>query len=153
MFKCATSVPFYREEDDKDVPTMYNPDCPVYDVPSGQYSVESILSMLLEPDESKVCSQRPTNITGSSTFILDLDKLAHPDDAKKDNFGKWSHSGSHTVAFRSWFADEGEVRIERVDKDCTASDVQYLRRIHSYHPSDSTCKRMLAFVTGTFGEM
>ena len=130
--------------------TMCNPDCPVYDVPSSQYSVEKILNMLLDPDESKVCSQRPTGTIGSATFVIDLDKLAHPDDAKKDNFGKWSHSRSHTFAFRSWFSDEGVIEIERVDKDCTASDVQYLRRIHSYHPSDSACKRMLAFVTGTF---
>jgi len=83
------------------VSTRSNPDCPVYDLPSSQYSAEKILSMLLDPDELKVCSQLPTSITGSATFVIDLDKMVHPDDAKEDKFGKLIHIGSHTFAFRS----------------------------------------------------
>ena len=112
---------------------MCNTDCPVYDVPSSQYSVEKFLNMLLDPNESKVCCQRPTGITGSATFVIDLDKPAHLDDAKKDNFGKWRHSGSHTFAFRSWFSNEGAIEIERVDKDyCLRCSVPALDSLISF---------------------
>ncbi len=35
---------------------------PVYDIPKGQYSAEMVLQMLLDPDETRICSERPTNI-------------------------------------------------------------------------------------------
>ena len=42
--------------------------------------------------------QRPTDISVSSTFVVDIYKLAHPDDVK--NFGVWDHSGSHPQEFK-----------------------------------------------------
>ena len=127
-----------------------NPNTPVYDIPKAQYSAEVVISMLLDPDDAKICSERPTDITHCSTFVIDLDKLEHPDDAKKDNFGKWVHSGSHTIPFKAWFAEDGAVEFERLEPGSTGPDVHFLRRINSYHPSDSSCKRMLAFITGWF---
>ena len=61
-----------------------------------QYSAEMVIRMLLDPDMAKICSECPTNITHSSAFVIDLDKLEHPGDVKKDNIEKWVHSGSHS---------------------------------------------------------
>lgn len=109
--------------------------------------------MLLDPgDASLICKQRPTDIKQSSTFVIDLDKLEHPDDAKRDNFGKWNQSGSHTIPFQAWFSESGVFCFKRPETKAglssQSSDVQYLRRIHYNHPSDLRCKRMLAFITG-----
>jgi len=126
-----------------------NVNTPVFDVPISQYSVEKIISMMLEPcAKSLICSERPTDIHSSATFVIDLEKLQHPDDAKRDNFGKWNPSGSHTVPFKAWYNEEGDVQIERLPSHTSGPDVQYLRRMHYIHPSDSRCKRMLAFITG-----
>lgn len=125
-----------------------NSNVPIYDIPKAQYSAETVISMLLDPDDTKICSERPTTITQSSTFVINLDSLEHPDDAKKDNFGKWVHSGSHTIPFKSWFSEDGAVMFERLQPGSTGPDVQFLHRINSYHPSNSSCKRMLAFITG-----
>ena len=38
-------------------------------------------------------------------------------------------------------------RLQRHDAS-SVSDVQYIHRLHYYHPSDACCKRMLAFITG-----
>ena len=111
-----------------------NLNAPVYDVPKAQYSAEMVIHMLLDPNKAKICSERPTNITHSSTFVIDLEKLEHLDDAKKDNFGKWVHSGSHTVPFKAWFAEDGEVEFERLEPGSTGPGVQLLHRINSYHP-------------------
>ena len=107
--------------------------------------------MLLDPgDKTLICQERPVDIHSSATFRIDLDKLEHPDDAKRDNFGRWNHCGSHTVPFQALFTEEGDVKIKRVSGDNIPDDVQYLRRVHYNHPSDSRCKRMLAFITGMY---
>ena len=72
--------------------------------------------------------------------MIDLDKLEHPDDARKDNFGRWIHSGSHTTPFQAWL-NEIDVEFQRADKEDAGVIV---RRINSYHPSEYTCKRLLA---------
>ena len=71
----------------------------------------------------------------SSTYVVDITKLAHPDDIKSDNFGVWSHSGSHPVVFRASVCDDGYVQVEKCAPGATGSDVVYLRRLHSTHPS------------------
>ena len=126
-----------------------NPNAPLFDIPKTQYTIEKIINMLLDPsDKSLICKERPIDIKKSSTFVIDLDQLEHPDDAKRDNFGKWNHSGSHTVPFQAWFTEEGILCSKRLKADSTKAGVQYLRRVHYNHPSDSRCKRMLAFITG-----
>ena len=61
-----------------------NVNTPVFHIPISQYSVEKIISMMLEPcAKSLICNERPTDIRSSATFVIDLEKLQHPDDAKK----------------------------------------------------------------------
>lgn len=103
--------------------------------------------MLLDADKSRICQERPVDIRSSATYLINLDRLKHPDDAKQDNFGRWNYSGSHTFPFQSWFSETGDLQIKRVSST-DACEVQYLRRVHYNHPSDSQCKRMLAFITG-----
>ena len=80
----------------------FEEDVPIYEHPPPKYSAERILQIMLDPDleSSKICSTRPTTITCSATYIVDLSKLAHPDDIKHDNFGIWHHSGSHPQPFK-----------------------------------------------------
>ena len=87
-------------------------------------------------------------MTASSTFIVDISKLSHPDDVKKDFFGKWNHSGSHPVPFLAQFTPEGDVEVERCAAGASGKDVYYLRRLHSIHPSNSQFRRLLAIVSG-----
>ncbi len=55
-------------------------------LPKGADSRYSIRSILVIRGLESTCIER------SSTFIVDLDSLKHPDDVKKDEFGKWSYS-------------------------------------------------------------
>ena len=59
-------------------------DQPVYEIPPPKYHAERILKILLDPTipPSKICSVRPTNISRSATYIVDVSKLKHPDDIK-----------------------------------------------------------------------
>ena len=63
---------------------------PIYKVPGDMYTGELILEILLNSNcESRICHHRPMNIENSSTFVVALDSLKHPDDVKKDEFGHW----------------------------------------------------------------
>lgn len=80
--------------------------------------------------------------------MVDITKLAHRHDVKNDNFGLWSHSGSHPQTFKVQVEVDGYMRVEKCAPGATGSDVVYLRRLHSVHPSNNQFKRMIAFVSG-----
>ena len=76
---------------------------------------ERIMQILLNPsiDVSKVAKERPVRVEESSTFVVDLTCLKHPDDVKKDMYGRWDYSGSHPEVFRCTFDDTDNVSIEK----------------------------------------
>ena len=53
---------------------------PVYETPPSSYLAEQILQILLDPniDPWKACHGIPTDVTKSSTYIVDLASLKHP---------------------------------------------------------------------------
>lgn len=69
------------------------------------YTGERILEILLNSNR-EICHQQPTIVERSSTSVVDLDFLKHPDDVKKDGFGRWLYSGSHVQAYLAWKEDE-----------------------------------------------
>lgn len=121
-----------------------------YEVPQHKYSSELLLKLLLNPsiDRSRVCSTWPVpDIMTSSTFIVDISTLKHPDDVRKDFFGRWMYSGSHTFPFKAFFEDDGSVFVEKCAPGAQGN-VFYLRKLHCYHPSNTDFRRMLVFVSG-----
>ena len=114
-------------------------DEPLYEVPPERYAAEDIVCILLNPkiDKQKICKQRPLEIQSSSTFIVDLDSLQHPDDVKKDNFGVWTHSGSHDQKFESCINASGDLEIgKNVFSTRDGWELFSLRRLHSKHPTN-----------------
>ena len=122
-----------------------------FEIPLPVYSTDCILKLLLDQniDQSRVCCIWPVSgAQSSTTFVVDVTSLKHPDDVRKYFFVKWIHSRSHPFIFRATF-EENEVYVER----CTpgaSKNVFYLWRLHCYHPSNANFRRLLAFVSGTF---
>ena len=116
------------------------------------YTGERILEILLNSSQesSRICRQRPTNVESSSTFVVDLDFLKHPDDVKKDGFGRWLYSGSHVQTYLAWKEDDDMLKFEKIDSDghSRGRNTFQLRRIRCKHPSNVQFQRLLAFVTG-----
>ena len=48
------------------------------------------MQILLSPniDPRRIAKKRPLQVPFSSIFLVDLGQLAHPDDVKKDKYGK-----------------------------------------------------------------
>ena len=97
-----------------------------------------------------MCRDKPCNVRRSSTYVIDLESLKHPDDIKKDDFGKWMYSGSHSVSYAA-FKEDGTLKFERVTNvEVGDPNVFQLRRINCKHPSNPQCQRLLAFVTSKY---
>ena len=75
----------------------------------------------------------------SSTFVVDLNSLEHPDDIKKDEFRKWKYSGSHSVPYMAWSTGKG-LQFERF-YSCSPEpkNVFQLHGIHCKHPTNADC--------------
>lgn len=128
-------------------------DVPAYEVPpQRQYAAMQIMQILLDDniDQQKIAQKRPLEVNRSASFVVDLTSLGHVNDVKKDLYGKWIHSGSHTDVYKCWFDDGEEVHIEKATPLATGNNVYRLRRLHSIHPSNPDFKRMIAFIFGKF---
>ena len=125
-------------------------DQPVYEVPPPKYSADYILKILLDPDidKRKICTSKPTNVTRSATYVVNIQSLKHADDIKKDQFGIWNYSGSHPQAHQVSCGDEGHISVEICGNGATGQNVVYLRRLHCTHPSNHDFKRLICFITG-----
>ena len=125
---------------------------PIFEHPPPKYSANRIMEILLNPNMNKslVAHGRPIQVETSSTFVIDLTSLKHPDDVKKDMYGRWDYSGSHPEVFRCSFDQFDDVIIEKCAPGAAGSNVYYLRRIRSTHPSNGDFRRMIAFVHGKF---
>lgn len=123
---------------------------PIFEYPPPKYSANRIMRILLDPkiNTSLVSSGRPIQIDKSSTFVVDLSTLQHPDDVKKDMYGRWDYSGSHPEVFMCSFDDFGDLTIEKCAPGATGPNVYYLRRLRSCHPSNCEFRRLIAFVHG-----
>ena len=125
--------------------------CSLYfETPPTAYTAEKILYILLDPNlnPDKICQERPTNVTHSATYVVDITKLHLPDDLVKDSFGKWNHSGSHTVPFHAYVHTDGFIEVDKCAQGATGKDVYYLKRLHSTHPSNPDFKRLIALISG-----
>ena len=123
---------------------------PVFEVPPDKYLAYGIMNLLLDPkiDENKIATRRPLESSFSASYVVDVSTLAHPDDIKKDMYGKWIHSGSHADVFRCTYRDDDSVYIEKAAQGASGDNVFYLRRLHSVHPSNSEFRRLLALLFG-----
>ena len=125
---------------------------PIFEEPPAKYYAFKIMQILLNPkiDEDRIAKQRPLQTHCSSTFVVDITQLSHPDDIKKDMYGKWLSKGSHTDVFRCSFDDDNKVIVEKAGPAASGSNVYYLRRLHSVHPSNKAFRRIVAIIFGEY---
>ena len=122
----------------------------MYEILPAKYSAKRILKILLDPeiDENNICNDKPSNISASATYVVNIANLKHPDDIKKDEFGIWNYSGLHPQVYRVYHKKEGYLSVETCRSGATGPSVVCLRRLHCTHPSNAKLKRLICFVLG-----
>ena len=120
----------------------------MYENPPPKYNAERIIKILLQPDESKICCTKPTGVTRSATYVVNVRSLQNTDDIKKDEFGIWKYSGSHPQAFRVYHSEDGHMTVEKCCEGASGVNVVLVRRLHCTHPSNAEFKRLICFLSG-----
>ena len=74
----------------------------MFEKPPEKYSAAVIMKILLSSNigEKMIAYKRPIQVQSSITFVIDLTKLAHPDDIKRDAYGRWIQNG-YTLTYLS----------------------------------------------------
>lgn len=57
---------------------------PVYECPPQKYTAEQIIRILVDPDKSKICHVKPTSVTETATYVVDIHSLQNAENVKKD---------------------------------------------------------------------
>lgn len=122
-------------------------DQPVYETPPMKNSAESIIRILLDPIEDRICHTKPVAIKKSATYVVDVRALKNAEDLKKDEFGIWKYSGSHPQGFKVYTDDDGCKIIEKCSVNSRGKDV-FLHRLHCTRPSNSDFRRIICFLSG-----
>ena len=60
-------------------------------------------------DASRIAKKRPLETSFRATFVLDISKLSHHDDVKKDMYGRELYSGSQSDVFLCSYSESGQV--------------------------------------------
>lgn len=126
---------------------------PVYEHPPSKYTTGQIIRILLDPCVSKVCRGKPTSVSGTATYVVDVHSLQNIEDIKKDEFGIWRYSGSHPKYFKVYTEEDGRKSIEKCVSGASGSNVVCLRRLYCTHPSNNDFKRLICFLTGMLNEV
>ena len=118
----------------------YEGDQLIYEYPPAKYTAEQMIKILLDPIEEKICHVKPTSVTKSATYVVDVRSLQNIEDIKKNEFGIWNYSGSHPQVFKVYTEDDRHKPIEKCSEGASVNNVVYLRRLHCTHPSNSDFK-------------
>lgn len=76
--------------------TYYNDNhhLPVFDEGKQEYTIEQLVSFLLEDvSNEKVCKAQPTSVEHSCSFLIDLNCVLDVADLRADGCGVWKHKG------------------------------------------------------------
>lgn len=125
---------------------------PIFEYLPPKYTAERILKILLVPTipDHKVCKVKPTCITSSATFVVDVRNLQCINDIKKDEFRIWHSSGSHPQAYRVYTEKDGYISVERCANNAKGSSVVLVRRLRCTHSSSPEFKCLTCCVSGRF---
>ena len=85
-----------------------------------------VIKILLQAKRSKVCQVKPTSISKSATYVVDVRNLRNQDDVKKDEFGIWNYSGSHPQPFKIYYEEDNEITVEKCNPGVTGTNIVYL---------------------------
>ena len=63
-----------------------------------KFSAGEVVHILLDKQchLGLVCEEQPLRVRESKVFIVDTNKLSHPDDLKADDLGSWKNDGQHS---------------------------------------------------------
>ena len=101
----------------------------------------------------KVCTCKPTSVTYSSVFVVDLSCVKSIDDLRADDNGAWLHSGKPRRKYKVKFDSSNReiVSATVVNKESNSDDEYTLVRIYHHHKATPEFQRHICYVIDSTG--
>ena len=101
----------------------------------------------------KVCTCKPTSVTYSSVFVVDLSCVKSINDLRADDNGAWLHSGKPRRKYKVKFDSSNREIISTtvVNKESNSDDEYTLVRIYHHHKATPEFQRHICYVIDSTG--
>lgn len=122
---------------------------PIYGTFSDGCTYSEAVTILLNPDENRICTNQPIHVDQNCTFVVDLNSLENPDDVKSDDCGHWIHNGRKSTRVAVSIKREKVVSVKCTTKlkpPDENSKCFTLVRIYYYHDPHEDFKRTFYFL-------
>ncbi|MDD9816963.1 MAG: hypothetical protein OXU61_02325 [Gammaproteobacteria bacterium] len=116
-----------------------------------KFSAGEVVHILLDKQRhlGLVCEEQPLRVRESKVFIVDTNKLSHPDDLKADDLGSWKNDGQHSRWVKVKQMGGCVTKLEFCSGKPTNNPNAYrLHRHYFVHHSNSQFKRKIAYLSG-----
>ena len=124
---------------------------PIYDIRSSGCTYSEAVKILLNGEQSLVCSKQPVLVDDNYIFLVNLTSLDDPDDIKSDDCGHWVHNG-HKSIYVAVKSQNGEViNVKSIVKPIPPdenSTVYCLVRTYYIHDPHDDFKRIFYHIFG-----
>ena len=124
---------------------------PVLARPPQGLNVNQLFSLMLGMIPANcICKRKPTSVTYSSVFVVDLTCIKSIDDLRADDNGVWRHSGKprkrYIVKLDSNTSDITEVTPFDDNYDCDMSSIFTLVHLYHHHKLTPEFHRHISYV-------
>ena len=127
-----------------------NVNVPIFDKTSDGFSARAIIELLLDKTlpPSKIATAQPVCVEDNMVFIVDVTKLAKPEDIRTDDLGSWNCNGKRC----SWCVldDDGSVLEIFTKRKSRSPNTYCLVKRYYKHATSGDFKRMIVEVYGTY---
>ena len=122
---------------------------PVYAQPCKMLSTQEVIGVLLnaELQKSSICTKVPFSVEINAVFVIDLNKLASPNDVLCDDMGVWIWGGSS----KRWILvdEEGFVTfLKKCQTEGNDESCYLVWKCYYYLKSSPDVKRMIIILEG-----
>ena len=147
---CACRVKPEVESTATELPLLHDlKELPVYAQPCKMLTTQEAMSVLLnsELEESLICTKVPFAVEVNAVFVVDLNKLASPNDVVCDDMGVWTWGGSS----KRWISvdEEGFVTfLKKCQTDENDESCYLVWKRYYFLKSSPDVKRMIIILEG-----
>ena len=130
---------------------------PILARPANGLSVKQLFQVMVgEVPQDRICRRKPTGVTYSSVFVVDLSCVSCLDDLRADDNGVWVHGGKprkkYVVEFDSTHAVIDATPVEG-NVDDGNENVFTMVRVYHRHQATPEFQRRISYVCDSSGQL
>ena len=125
---------------------------PIFREGTVSFTVGSAVKIILQAQETELCSEQPIGCSSSMTFLVDVSKLKDRDDIRADDLGVWINKGVKSSFCTITIQGDSVKSVTVLDykPSVKSSNVYRLKRTYWVHSEDKRISRRLFELEGIY---